>query len=263
MENKIRFLTYHFFSQPIVDFIDNIRSFLKFGLIFAFLLTALAFTFNEAYFCLIPSSPKVALCSKSVLAYASYFILKLIILSVFLKIWYDQTYLKKNITLEYFKMNTVSFLKFFVFFILFLLINCLPLVSFIVLIRRVPNPFWITELLFFTVVLTGFLVPFILMRFYTNLANYIEHGKWGSFKQAWLVTRQKSSKIIFSLMFLIVLCLIIFVVVNRLLYQHAFINSVLYEIMAEFFFELAFLLISTLLINFIYNQKKYFLKGEN
>jgi hypothetical protein len=183
-------------------------------------------------------------------------VLKLFILSVFIKIWYDNIYLKRQIDRAYFKNHISDLFKTFGIVIGFCLLNALPILSLVLLLYRQPNPVWQIEITYFTFVSIGFLIPFILARFYTNIAELIEGTDYKNFKEVYSQTSFKTGKIVLALTFILFLSLLLFVLAQSNLKIHIFEPLIIYNIMAEFIFEITILFIATLFFNFIRVQKE-------
>lgn len=255
-ENKYPFLKA--VSRPITDIADHFNFFILAGGFSALCLLALSFLFSQTFLCTLAQYSQQEMCSQNIVSYFFYFILKIFFLSVFLKTWYDHIYLKKQINITYFKTGFLSFLKITLCFILYLLICCLPILSLYLLIDRVPNPNWLIELCYFTFVSLGFIVPFILIRFYADLACLIEGESFMPFKELYKATCYKTSKIVLSFLLVLAFCFLLFLTINGGLRSHIFEPVWFYNIFAEFLFEVAILLILTIVVGFIRMQKEIF-----
>ncbi len=254
---EVKYSFFKSFSKPILYLTDNFLLFLKYASVVGLFLTFLSFVFGQSFLCMIPDiSAKTNIFCSGGTSYFIYFIFKLFVLSVFIKIWYDALYLKNTINLEYLKANALEFLKIFGILILFMILNTLPIASLFLLLYRKPNPVWQIELIYFTVVSIGFIIPFVLARFYTNIAEFIEKTDYKNFKQVYQKTSFKSGKIILSLTFILLIGLFLFVLVQSNLKIHTFEPLRLYNILSEFIFELTILFIEALFINFIRVQKE-------
>ncbi len=245
-------------SKPITDIFDHFKFFISATVTTALFLLVLSFLFSQTFLCMLPQYTQQQMCSQSIVSYLFYIVLKFFFLSVFLKVWYDHIYSQKAVNTAYFKNNFLSFLKFMCFFVLYLLINCLPALSLYLLIARVPNPSFVVELCYFTFVSLGFIVPFVLIRFYTDLACLIEGQPLVSFKELFLKTSYKTSKIILSFLMTLVFCFVLFLTLNGALRSNIFEPIFLYNVFAEFLFEFSLLFVSCAILNFIRVQKEIF-----
>lgn len=258
MEANQKYQIFKAFSKPILDITDNFKIFFKLGFPAALILSVWSFICGQSFVCLILSLRDQFYCSDNVPLYIIYVLTKFLILTTFLRIWYDAVYLEKSINKEYFKTNIRRFFKFFGFFIGFIALNSLPALSLYLLLIRDPDPNWIIEVIYFTLVSTGFLVPFVLLRFYTNIACYLEEKPWRNFGEIYEKTNFKLSKIFFSFALVLACCLLLFLTTNKSLRDSFFAPLIAYNIFAEYCFELALITIFTLIINYIRVQKEIF-----
>lgn len=258
MSNQFKYPILKAFSKPFWDVTDNLKIFGVYSFITALMMVVLAFIFHQTFLCSFLSDNSKITCSGNVVLYMVYVCLKILLLSVYLRIWYDKIYLQKNIDIKYIKQNFIRFLTFWCGIVIFLGANMLPIMSFYLLAKRVPNPVWQAELGYFTVVSIGFIIPFIMLRFYTNLAELIEAERFNNFKSVAQKTAYQFSKILFSFALLMMTAMSLFLVVTGNLRAHIGTNIYVYNLFAEFAFEWSFILIATLFINFIRTQKEIF-----
>ncbi len=252
---------YPFFKaliKPFSDIFDHFKLFLFYGGGAAIFLTLLSFVFSQTFLCTISPFNLQMSCSQNIKGYFIYFALKLLLVCVFLRLWYDIIYLAKKVDLFYFKNRLLGFLRFFFYVIVFLILNALPALSLVLLIARVPNPNFVIELCYFTVVSLGFLVPFALIRFYKNIACLIEGLPFTDFKKTFVQTSFKTSKIVFSFILMLAFCLLLFLTVVGNLRLHIFSPLMAYNIFAEFLFELTLIFVVSVFIGFIRTQKEIF-----
>ena len=152
--------------------IDNFRSFTFIALPYCFILTFLSFIMGFAQVCYFDDF--FPYCSSSNILYIAYQLIKLILISMFMILYFQTSYLatpKKLLVWNKTLAKTVSFNIFSLFLCL-----C-PFISLKLLIERVPNPNWKIEITYFGFVFLGFLVPFFLMRIYAALAFIISEQK--------------------------------------------------------------------------------------
>lgn len=259
MKEKLnKYPVFRAFSKPIIILTDHLKTFGKIGGSAAFVLLLISFVFAQPFACLVPALREKSYCGSDIVPYIFYMVAKLFVLSSFLRIWADKIFLNKNIDFAYFKQNTRRFLKMFWAFILFLLINSLPAFAFYFILVRVPNPVWQIEILYFLFMSLGFLIPFILLRFYTNIALFISDLPYLNIKEIYEKTNFKSTKIFFAFSLVLAFCLFFFLTINGNLKTHIFEPLFLYNIVAEYIFECAILVVATCMLNFIMVQKEIF-----
>ena len=262
MSEKTRYSMVKAISRPISDVMDYFMDLIKTGLPFALVLLLLSMTFGRMFLCAVPSVAEKISCGQSALGYAFYMLCKLIVLSVFIKTWYDLIYMKKAVSMRYFKENIKGFAKSFLLLVFFIGINMLPAVSAIMLIARVPNPDAKIELLYFTGVSIGFVLPFVLIFFYANLAEFLEGAPWKNFSKVWQNTATFGVKIIFSVAVLFLISMFVFTAVSRYLRLGVLENTGLYNLFSEFVFDFVTLMIMALFTGYLRVQKEIVLKTE-
>jgi len=250
-------------SQPFLILTDNFCTFAKMGAVTAFILFLISFIFAQSFLCMLPNLKSNIHCGSNVLAYILYILIKLFILSSFLRVWTDCIFLNKSINIPYFKQNIWRFVQFFGFFLLFLFINSMPLFSLYFIIIRVPNPVWQIELLYFLFVSLGFLIPFVLLRFYKNIALFIKNMPCLDFKKTYTETNFQLSRIFFAFSIILALCYFFFLTINSNLKLHIFTPLYLYNMLSEYIFECTILCVLTILINFIMVQEEILDKKVN
>ena len=258
MEQKFKYPFIKAISKPFADITDHFKIFVGFSSMAAFALTLSAYLFGQTFLCGVSSLYPQITCAQNTILYIPYFILKFLILSIFLKTWYDGIYLNKQINKTYLKQNVLTFLKFFGGLILFVALNMLPILSLYLLLIRIPNPVWQAEIGYFTFVSIGFIVPFVMLRFYANLGLLIEGGQYKNFKMIIENTKYQSAKILLSFAFVVLFLLVCFVSAVGTLRTHISGNIYIYNLFSEFVYEWVSVFISTLLINFIHTQREIF-----
>lgn len=147
-------------------------------------------------------------------------------------------------------------------FAVFLVAAGIPLISFLVLYFRVPNPDWRIEISFFAMVSIGFLVPFIAMRFLSLFAFVLNGEKIPPLWQIWLRSGGNLLKILFSLTLMIFVGLFIF---NNffLNFKSALDGNLLYVgIATELLYNYLLLIFFALFLNHCFIQKQYLFSPE-
>lgn len=250
--------------QPWWLMADKINEFVKLGACFSLIISVLSFVFGQAYFCVFKNDYiSGVLCQNDGIWYAPYIILKMVLLAVFVKVWFDRVILNKQLSLKQEMQNKFQYVKVLGWLVLFLLLNSLPALSGIVLLLRVPNPVWQIELLFFTVVFIGFLIPFAVMRFYSLVPDLLEQKGFENVKQIWNKTAGCGLKTVMASSVTFFICLFLFLSVTSIFKGETLINPYLYNFIAEFLFNFITLFIVALFVNFTSVQRNMILKQEN
>lgn len=243
-------------SKSVLILTDHIKDFLILGGLAALALAVLSFVFGQSFICMLPDRRADFYCGVSIFGYVVYVGVKFFIVSVFFKVWADKVFLKDDINFGYFKTNIGRFFKFFGAFVVFVFLNSLPAFALYFLILRVPNPIWQIEILFFMFVSLGFIVPFVLLRFYRNIALFMLGEPCLDLKETYLKTNFKVSKIFVAFSIVLALCLFFFLTVNTNLKLHVFEPLWAYNIVSEYVFEFAIFVVLTVGFNFLMVQKE-------
>ncbi len=246
------------FAQPFLSVFENFFVFSRYALLCALVFSMLAFLFKQTLFCSAAPVSSFLSCMPNVGFYVVYLFLKIFVLSVLIKIFYDGVCLKKTVNFLYLKEHGKFFLKMFVAFVVFLLLNMIPIFSFFVLSNRVPNPVWQKEVVFFVAVSVGFWVPFLLMRFYANVAAFIEQVPLLKISDLWQKTRLKTSKIVLSFALLSLSLFVLMIFLSALLKFHLAGQGVVLALVAEFLFEIILVFVVCVLVGFMKVQKDLF-----
>ncbi len=255
-EEKTKYTVWESISRPLMLIGDNSLFFLKLILAFTLLLTVEAYLFGQTYFCVFNQVKTGSLyCLGTGWIYLVFWVIKFGLIGFYLCFW-----LQKSFKPDYSRM-VKSWLRIMAVMLFFLVVNVLPAVSGFVLLKRVPNPVWQIEALFFTFVGCGFLAPFILMRFYAVLYDLINGQGAGRWREVWNNTRYQSVKIVFSASIIFVICLIFLISVNNSVRADSLMSSVWQNLLAEAWFNLAVLLMMTLIFNFVQVQHEMVLPG--
>lgn len=241
---------------------NQFGSLFRLSALFGFVLSLVSIILGFAGICFTSYREAYFFCSDSNFIYILALLLKIFLVSMFLARWYDIAFLKKSYDLRNILLPTKRDFALTGGIILFLLLNLTPILSFYLLYMRVPNPDWVVEVLYFACVSVGFLVPFILMRFYALPAAFLSGQKLPSFSYLWQRSKGNNLGIILAL-FLIMIVMSFF----ALYYQRAvlaiepeYVNwsgTVL-----DYAYNLIMLMLFSLVINHCWLQKE-FLLGEN
>ena len=261
VEDKKKWFVIKSFCKSMWLITDNLKTFFVQGLVFSLILTIMSYVFGQKYMCVFNKKmAETMFCPNMSYMYFIYLFVKFFVICAFINIWYETTIKKATINIEYLKNSYKKIMKTFVFLICFLVLNIIPFISLAILFLRVPNPNWQVELLFFMFVSIGFWVPFLLMRFYSLFAVFLDGGNWKIFKKVWSDTETYSGKIIFSLSLILIINLILFVTVMGTFMKVSDLNPEIYNIIAEMFLGFANYFIVIILVNFCQIQKQMFLE---
>ena len=234
---------------------DKFTDFIKTAGVFALFLTVLSYIFGQTYVCVFMPEKNISLpCLGNSLIYFPYLIVKLLVINFFIIFWFKKILWNQSIN------KTLAARSSGMFF-LFVIFNLMPLVSAVLLLIRKANPVWQIELLYFTIVSIGFLLPFVLMRFYAVFAGVLENSTTDLLKKVWVNTGGYSAKIIISAIIVYSIALLTVISVNSVIFRFG--NALplqMYNLIAEYVFNFMALFSVALIADFIDYQKQVFLK---
>lgn len=260
-EQKLKYSIFKSFAQPFWVISDNINTFMAQGSIFSLLMLAISYLFGQKYFCLFNDSMKEKLyCPETINWYVPYLLVKIVLVSIFVNVWYNTVFKKVTIDKSYLKSIWKVVLKTIMLLLVFIVLNIMPLISGVVLFMRTPNPVWQIELLFFTFVSIGFLLPFVSLRFYSLFAVLLDSGKITEVKEIWNRGKGLTVKILISTSLVYMMCLLCFISVTGYLSVPRDIPGEVYNIMAELLFAFMNYFIVILVITFCEKQRQIFLQ---
>lgn len=236
--------------RPIWMISENLGAFSFWGGVFALVITGLSLLFSAAFGCSVILKSGVPLCLEHTTSYMFYFLTKILLLTVFIKLWAENVSAKPKNEMR-FDHVLWGILKTFICFVIFIVANLLPMFSAYILYFRASNPNWLIELAVFTVVGVGFLMPFILMRFYALLGERLDDDPPHSIWSTWQRTSGFGIKLLFS-----VALIYVFVVICYLSAHSGAINLPIYAGM--FVQNFVLLLNVALVVNFLLTQKYIF-----
>ena len=203
---------------PVGILLYRFRRFLFLSFAYGLLITVLAFATQLSYVCGLSEwneNPYFG-CTSSPAVYVTFFLLRLLIVAVFLKTWYKTAVCGEALNVREMFIISARDWKLFSGILIIVGCFCLPLVSTYILAVRVPNPDWRIESLFFAVASSGFWLPFLALRFLSVFAFALGGQKRPPLKLFWQRTTGNTLKIIMALTLIIVLNTIIFLNYNLL-----------------------------------------------
>lgn len=260
--SKVKIPFFRMVFGPFSLLLDNPRAFFTIGSAYAFVISLIAFGTGFGYLCLYSSSGEVAgYCSNSGPIYLLYFLLKLLIIAAFAVKWCEYALHKKILSWKQLFSPSWRILKLSLLLLLLLLLNCTPFLSSYILYIREPNPDWRVEIAFFAVVSIGFLVPFVVLRFYSLVAFVIYGQPLPNLKEMWHKNSGNNLNLLGGLFVILIFAAIIFSSLYRNFGIVAHDDSYYIAFVSEFIYNLTYLFFATLLINHCCVQQ-LFLYGE-
>lgn len=249
---------------PVSLWVDYLKNFLWLGGLVSAVLSIMYLSAGMGYMCIYEAARTAG--ENCVDFSASYFILfscaKLLILTYFAVKFYNVCYNNAPLNWCYvFSIGKVYFHSLGMV-VLFLLLNTIPFVSLYLLYIRVPNPDWRIEVLYFAVVSIGFLVPFVLIKFYSLLAFTFSGTSLPSIRGLWVKNSGNMMTLILSLGLIFIIGFFSFLSFFNNFKLVAGTNPVYISITAEFLYNLLVLMFVALFVNHCYLQRKYLFEGN-
>lgn len=248
--------------SPFGILTNQFGSLFRLSALFALVLSLVSIILGFAGICFTQYREAYFFCSNSNFLYIIALLVKIFLVSMFLARWSDIAFLKKSYDLKNIFLPSKRDCALTCGVVLFLLLNLTPILSFYLLYMRVPNPDWVVEVFYFACVSVGFLVPFVLMRFYALPAAFLAGQKFPSISYLWQRTKGNNLAIILSLFLVIVVMSFL-----ALYYQRA-VSEIEPEYVnwsgtvLDYAYNLIMLMIYSLIMNHCWLQKE-FLLGEN
>lgn len=244
--------------MPFSLLLDNGKNFFMLAFIFSLVIGILAMASGFGYMCIYAKiAPVSAYCSDSGIVYIIYQLAKVFLWSLFAVKWCESSLLRQPLNWAFLlKVDRRSF-KLAGLLVLIILLNFLPMISGWILYMRVPNPDWRIEILFFAVMSIGFVIPFIVMRFYSIVPFVIYGEKVPPLKEIWYKTVGDLLVILLSLFLIFIVA--VFVLGN--LYSNfqtvAAGSSFYINFASEFIYNVIVLFIFTVVINNFCLQQQF------
>lgn len=248
--------------SPFRLLFDNGKVFFLLALPIALVICLIAMLSGFGYMCIYSQiMPVSAYCSDSGIVYLLYGLAKVLLWAFFVVKWCEITFQGQPFEWKSLLKADRRIVKFALALILIIFLNFLPMVSGWVLYLRTPNPDWQIEISFFSVVSIGFLIPFIVLRFYSVLPFVVYGQKVPPLKEIWHKTSGDTLVILLSLFFIFIVAVFIFGNLYQN-FQSVAVDSGFYvNFVSEFIYNLITLMILTLVINNFCLQQQILFAG--
>ncbi len=160
---------------PYMVLIDKFRAFAYAGMLFALILSIVYLVGGQSLFCSL-GAMSGGFCSQSLISAIVIRIIIVALIAAYCVRYYQAVWQNAPLNLAFLFKPQKNDLLSLGTIIAFVLLNGIAGLSGYLLYARVPNPDWRIELVYFGIVSIGFLVPFVLLRFYLVFA-YIWGGE--------------------------------------------------------------------------------------
>lgn len=196
---------------PIGILLFRFKRFLYLSFVYALLISILAFATRSVYNCNADAVVDSFFgCSSSFAVHITFFMLRLLIVSVFLRVWYKSAVCGAPLDKGEMFVITMRDWKIFGSILIAIAMLCLPILSYYILADRVPNPDWRIESLFFAVVSAGFWLPLVALRFSSMFAFVLDGRQRPPLRLFWNRTAGNTLKILVALSLMMILNAIMF-----------------------------------------------------
>ena len=237
-------------------FLDNMKSYLLIGSVFSLIITVLNYLSGQSLMCGNALFNEHIFCSRNLYVFMTSNVLLWFVFCVYARIWSQSAILKKYaFSLKTLLPNKTD-LKLYAFALLFTLSIFIALGAGFLLYKRVPNPDWKIELIYFSIVSIGFFAP----MFATPLLSYatfaIEDEKLPSIKELWQASRQRIVLIFISFVSVMLISFLASSSVLRYFLQLSMVDNIFVVVIAEFLYNIVIMFIVSVYMNYCYMQKK-------
>lgn len=261
-EGTVRYPLWRIVFGPYMIFIDNFRPFFFIGGLYALIMSVLYLLGGQSLFCSYSNFTAQEICSANIWWYAGTRLAVLFVIGAFCVRYYQAVWQKQPLSWSYLLKPRKTDACSFAAFVVFLLLNAVSGLSWYLLSVRVPNPDWRIELTYFAFVALGFVVPFVLLRFYGVFAYLWNCEKIPSLWQIWQKSRGNGLRLILSLALWFFLFVFALLSVSVNFNLAAGDNPFYIVIAGEYVFNLVVLILISFFINFCGLQKLFLSEGE-
>lgn len=258
----VRFPFFGMLLGPYTLFMDHTRTFCVCALPFALLMSIISLVGAQGLLCLFGDFRESGgWCTNNVPWFTAIHLLNFFVLCMFMVRWYNLSFGTDKFSWRYLFTPRKADFRLCVTLIVFILLNLISALSFYLLYIRVPNPDWRLEVIYFGFVSIGFLVPFILIRFYSVFAFVMEGEPLPPLSCIWKRSRSNTLKILLSLSLIFFFAVFsFFAFINE--FKLVEVKNAFYiSFMAEYLYNLLFLLMTVFFADHCYLQK-YFMFGR-
>lgn len=245
---------------PFTYAIDNFMDLLKLASLFALIIGAISLAMGFAYICGLPILLKFY-CANSILLFAFHVLIKYFLLFFFAVKWYELISKQKSLNLSFLLSLDLKTIKAIGALALMWGLNLVPFISFYLLMIRDPNPDVTIEIIYFGIVSIGFLVPFVVLRFYSIFGLILDGVPLPSLQSIWERTKGNSLRIIIALFLIFIIASFTFLNFYLNMQSYDYKHPLWVGISSEFVYEMILLILTALFIGHVYAQK-YFLYGD-
>lgn len=260
-EGTVRFPAFKTIFGPYMMFIDQFRTFALIGGIYAAVMAVVYLLSGQAMFCSFAHFDNAQFCSSNLYFYFGSRLVALVMASAFCLRYYQAVWQQQEISWAMLLRPQKRDLPALAAIIIFLVLNAAAFLSWYLLSVRIPNPDWRIELTYFAFAGSGFLVPFILLRFYSVLAYIWSGEKIPSLWQIWKRSGGNTLRLLLgvTLWFFVFVFFLSAILMN---FGAGGSSSPAWVMAGEYIFNLSALLMTACFVNFCGLQKMFLSESE-
>ncbi len=248
--------------EPYLFSLDNFKKIVRISAVYALLLSIVYVLGSQHVFCMFSEyRTNGEYCTGSLLLFIIVHLIAFVLMSSFAYRWYNACFNDYPINIKWLLRPSVQDIKAVISFLIFILLNAISLLSYFLLAIRVPNPDWRIELIYFAIISIGFLVPFILTRFYSIIAFILSQEKIPPLTEIWKKSSGNGLRVLLSLIIYFMCCVFSLSAYTRSINLPSMENSFFFIFAGEYFFNFISLLLISVFVNLCYLQK-HLLFGE-
>ncbi|MCQ2741438.1 MAG: hypothetical protein MJ210_04925 [Alphaproteobacteria bacterium] len=256
---RLPFFTTVFGSYNLL--IEKFSKFFILATVFAAVVMFLSFVSGQEFMCGNSVFRNNHYCSQNFLLFVINRMLLIILYLMFISRWYRYALSGEKLSCKFLFVPNLRDIKITGLFLAYCLTLAIAIFSFYLLLVRIPNPNWKIEILYFTVVSSGFLVPVLAWRFLVYFAYISENVKCPSIKDIWY----KTARNMFPILAFWCIFLIFVIFLMQISLRFVFIpNPTIYNaVLAEYLSAMIVFLIIACFTNYCYIQKSFFEEGNS
>jgi hypothetical protein len=241
--------------EPLETVLKNLKSFVTAALGCAVLSALISYATGQVFSCQF-FYRQGTVCPQMEWGNIAYFASKVFLFAVFASLWIALVFKDQKADRNLWLKNGWAYVRNFLILLLVFALCALPFISTVVLIRREPNPNWIIELLYFTVVGAGLLVPLILMRLSGVIYDLMSGNGLKNLGKIWTGTAEKGLKIVLSCAFIFLFCTFLLFGVVKIFPAQLVVSNVLVGFVGELLFDMMCLFVIAVVISFCRTMKR-------
>jgi hypothetical protein len=256
-KKKSKFSFFRIIYESFGILFDNFKFAIIIGGTFSVIFTLVKILFGNSFFCYNPNFEKTFICSSNTIVFVLSGLIFWFITCEYIRNWYQVVILKdrkfsiKNILPQMLDVKIYGVLALFFVSVLIAMLS-----GFILFVKE-PNPNWVIELSFFSLMFLGLFVPLIALPVLSYIPFVLENTKLPKIKDLWRSAKGNYLVIMVSFGFILTGNFLIMLSVTNYFIQVSADGNVFVIVMAEFLYNMILMFIMSVYTNYCYMQKKF------